>query len=63
MCVCCKKSIVLMVSGFLIFIYNIALWILNIKDTIISDDILFLFIILGAQLAITGFIINIFKEK
>ena len=49
--------------GFLIFVYNIALWILSIKDTIISDDIVFLFIILGAQLAITGFVINIFKEK
>jgi len=56
-------GLIIFLTGFLIFIYNIALWILNIKDTIISDDILFLFIILGAQLAITGFIINIFKEK
>ena len=56
-------GLIIFLTGFLIFIYNIALWILSIKDTIISDDILFLFIILGAQLAITGFIINIFKEK
>jgi len=56
-------GLIIFLTGFLIFIYNIALWILSIKDTIISDDILFLFIILGAQLSITGFIINIFKEK
>jgi len=56
-------GLIIFLIGFLIFVYNIALWILSIKDTIISDDILFLFIILGAQLAITGFIINIFKEK
>ena len=56
-------GLIIFLIGFLIFIYNIALWILSIKDTIISDDILFLFIILGAQLAITGFIINIFKER
>ena len=56
-------GLIIFLIGFLIFIYNIALWILSIKDTIISDEILFLFIILGAQLAITGFIINIFKEK
>tara|TARA_Y100001970_G_C14254711_1_gene874428 strand:+ start:4081 stop:4983 length:903 start_codon:yes stop_codon:yes gene_type:complete len=56
-------GLIIFLTGFLLFVYNIALWILSIKDTIISDDILFLFIILGAQLAITGFIINIFKEK
>ena len=56
-------GLIIFLTGFLIFIYNIALWILSIKDTIISDDIVFLFIILGAQLAITGFVINIFKEK
>ena len=56
-------GLIIFLTGLLIFIYNIALWVLSIKDTIISDDILFLFIILGAQLAITGFVINIFKEK
>ena len=56
-------GLIIFLIGFLIFVYNIALWILSIKDTIISDDIVFLFIILGAQLAITGFVINIFKEK
>ena len=56
-------GLIIFLIGFLIFVCNIALWILSIKDTIISDDIVFLFIILGAQLAITGFVINIFKEK
>ncbi len=49
--------------GFLILIYNIYLWLIGVKTQIISDQILILFIVFGAQLSITGFLIEIFKSR
>ena len=49
--------------GFLLLIYNIYLWLIGVKTQIISDQILILFIVFGAQLSITGFLIEIFKNR
>lgn len=56
-------GIFLLLIGFLLLIYNIYLWIIGVKTQIISDQVLVLFIVFGAQLSITGFVIEIFKNK
>lgn len=56
-------GIFLLLIGFLLLIYNIYLWIIGVKTQIISDQVLILFIVFGAQLSITGFVIEIFKNK
>ena len=56
-------GIFLLLIGFLLLIYNIYLWIIGVKTQIISDQVLILFIVFGAQLSITGFLIEIFKNK
>jgi len=56
-------GIFLLSIGFLLLIYNIYLWIIGVKTQIISDQILILLIVFGAQLSITGFLIEIFKNR
>lgn len=56
-------GIFLLLIGFLLLIYNIYLWIIGVKTQIISDQLLILFVVFGAQLSITGFVIEIFKNK
>jgi glycosyltransferase involved in cell wall biosynthesis len=56
-------GIVSLILGFVILLYNIFLWIAEARPQIISDQILILLIVFGAQLSITGFIIEIFKNK
>ena len=47
----------------ILLIINIVNWALGYKDTIISDDILILMIIVGIQLSITGFLLEIYKNQ
>ena len=56
-------GIALLFIGFLLLIYNIYMWLIGVKTQIISDQILILFIVFGSQLSITGFLIEIFKNR
>lgn len=56
-------GIIFLVVGLIILFYDIFLWATGAKDQIISDQVLILFIIFGAQLSITGFLIEILKTK
>jgi hypothetical protein len=56
-------GIALLFIGFLLLIYNIYMWLIGVKTQIISDQILILFIVFGSQLSITGFLIQIFKNR
>jgi hypothetical protein len=56
-------GIALLFIGFLLLIYNIYMWLIGVKTQIISDQILILFIVFGSQLSITGFFIEIFKNR
>ena len=56
-------GIISLLIGLLILIYDVYLWATGVKDQIITDQILILFIIFGAQLSITGFLIEIFKGR
>jgi len=56
-------GIALLFIGFLLLIYNIYMWLIGVKTQIISDQILKLFIVFGSQLSITGFLIEIFKNR
>ena len=56
-------GIIFLLIGFLILVYDIFLWATGAKDQIVSDQVLILFIIFGAQLSITGFLIEIFKGR
>tara|TARA_B100000965_G_scaffold372742_1_gene362659 strand:- start:2331 stop:3239 length:909 start_codon:yes stop_codon:yes gene_type:complete len=56
-------GIISLLIGFILLIYNIYLWASGIKTQIISDQILVLFIVFGAQLSITGFVIEIIKNR
>mgnify|MGYP001174480789 FL=1 len=56
-------GIIFLIIGLIILFYDIFLWATGAKDQIISDQVLILFIIFGAQLSITGFLIEIFKSR
>tara|TARA_X000000368_G_C23025780_1_gene710100 strand:- start:417 stop:1325 length:909 start_codon:yes stop_codon:yes gene_type:complete len=56
-------GIISLLIGLLILIYDVYLWATGVKEQIITDQILILFIIFGAQLSITGFLIEIFKGR
>ena len=56
-------GIIFLIIGLIILFYDIFLWLTGAKDQIISDQVLILFIIFGAQLSITGFLIEIFKSR
>jgi len=56
-------GIIFLIIGLIILLYDIFLWATGAKDQIISDQVLILFIIFGAQLSITGFLIEIFKSR
>ena len=56
-------GIIFLLIGLVILVYDIFLWITGARDQIISDQVLILFIIFGAQLSITGFLIEIFKGR
>ena len=56
-------GIISLLIGFTLLIYNVFLWVSGVKSQIISDQILILFIVFGAQLSITGFVIEIIKNR
>jgi len=56
-------GIITLLIGFTLLIYNVFLWASGVKSQVISDQILMLFIVFGAQLLITGIIIEIIKNK
>ena len=56
-------GIISLLIGLSILIYDVFLWATGVKDQIISDQVLILFIIFGTQLSITGFLIEIFKGR
>ena len=58
-----SPGLIIFIGGIILLIINIVNWALGYKDTIISDDILILMIIVGIQLSITGFLLEIYKNQ
>tara|TARA_B100001250_G_C19816786_1_gene798883 strand:+ start:5673 stop:6578 length:906 start_codon:yes stop_codon:yes gene_type:complete len=58
-----SPGLIIFIGGIVLLIINVTNWILGYKDTIISDDILILMIIVGIQLSITGFLLEIYKNQ
>lgn len=56
-------GVIILLIGLIILIYNVFLWSTSLRTQIISDQVLVLLILFGAQLSITGFIIEIIKNK
>ena len=58
-----SPGLIIFIGGIILLIINIVNWAFGYKDTIISDDILILMIIVGIQLSITGFLLEIYKNQ
>ena len=58
-----SPGIIIFLGGIILFIFNIISWIIGTKTTIISDNILILMIIVGLQLAISGFLLETYKNN
>ena len=56
-------GLITLLSGILLLVINVINWITGDKQTIITDDILILLIIVGMQLAFTGFLLEIYKNQ
>ena len=58
-----SPGLIIFIFGIILLIVNVVSWILGYKDTIIQDDVLILMIIVGIQLSITGFLLEIYKNQ
>jgi len=58
-----SPGLIIFLAGIVLLVINVINWILGYKDTIITDDILILMIIVGIQLSITGFLIEVYKNQ
>lgn len=58
-----SPGLISLFSGIVLLIINIVNWVLGNKETIISDNILILLIIVGIQLSIMGFLLEIYKNQ
>jgi|TARA_B110000444_G_scaffold260965_1_gene310200 glycosyltransferase involved in cell wall biosynthesis len=58
-----SPGLIIFLSGIILLLINVINWITGDKQTIITDDILILLIIVGMQLAFTGFLIEIYKNQ
>ena len=58
-----SPGIIIFLGGIILFIINIINWLIGAKTTIISDNILILMIIVGLQLAISGFLLETYKNN
>tara|TARA_Y100000817_G_scaffold310284_1_gene300664 strand:+ start:876 stop:1781 length:906 start_codon:yes stop_codon:yes gene_type:complete len=58
-----SPGLIIFIFGIILLIVNVFNWIVGYKDTIIQDDILILMIIVGIQLSITGFLLEIYKNQ
>ena len=56
-------GLITFLSGIILLVINVINWITGDKQTIITDDILILLIIVGMQLAFTGFLLEIYKNQ
>jgi glycosyltransferase involved in cell wall biosynthesis len=56
-------GLITLLSGIILLVINVINWITGDKQTIITDDILILLIIVGMQLAFTGFLLEIYKNQ
>ena len=58
-----SPGLITLLSGIILLVINVINWITGDKQTIITDDILILLIIVGMQLAFTGFLLEIYKNQ
>ncbi len=58
-----SPGLIIFIFGIILLIVNVVNWILGYKDTIIQDDLVILMIIVGIQLSITGFLLEIYKNQ
>ena len=58
-----SPGLITLLSGIILLVINVINWITGNKQTIITDDILILLIIVGMQLAFTGFLLEIYKNQ
>ena len=58
-----SPGLIIFLIGLILLFINVFDWISGDKQTIITDDILILLIIVGIQVAFTGFLLEIYKNQ